>query len=485
MIKLTKNERKLVKFMISKNKILTAFELSDLLSISISTIYRNIKSINQKVNNDLIVSYKGKGFIINNSLSINNINFVLKEYSNENISPEERRSNILLLLLFKSPYGIDINKLFKNYYISEASINKDITLLRKELLSSNLKLYKKNEKIFIKGDEKYIRKLIYIKISKHDKYNISNSLSNIDRSDFYMDFALKQIENIEYETNSSIPYPYNINIFFHILILIKRFNEGKIDFKSNNYYLNNENINKKLYKISTNTIKKIGMYLNTELPISEIDNLYQYLISSRINLGEDLEIIKNNDLENIIYEYIDNIKKYTQYSYNERDLYIDLEKHLKPMLIRLDSEINIRNNLLEEIKIEYKEMFNHVKIISKGISKKYNIKDISDEELGYLTLYFVKNLEKNNNKKILIICSSGVGTSELIKVKVKKEFPNLEIVDVLSKRSYFKNIEKYTDIDFILSTIYIEETKIPVINVSVLFTELDKNKVKHFMEVIK
>lgn len=67
----------------------------------------------------------------------------------------------------------------------------------------------------------------------------------------------------------------------------------------------------------------------------------------------------------------------------------------------------------------------------------------------FLTLYFVKYKEMIHSKNVLLImCSSGVGTSELLKVKVRKAF-ELEIVDVLSARKFSKAPEKYQNIDLI------------------------------------
>ncbi|UTC08638.1 hypothetical protein A4W78_03230 [Latilactobacillus curvatus] len=77
------------------------------------------------------------------------------------------------------------------------------------------------------------------------------------------------------------------------------------------------------------------------------------------------------------------------------------------------------------------------------------------------------------------MCASGIGTSKLLRVKVLRAFPEVEIVAVVSKYEYEKNIERYYDIDAIISTVNIEtQQKVQVILTSAMFTKLDEQHVK-------
>lgn len=77
------------------------------------------------------------------------------------------------------------------------------------------------------------------------------------------------------------------------------------------------------------------------------------------------------------------------------------------------------------------------------------------------------------------MCSSGVGTSELLKVKVKKAFPELEIIAVVSARQYQKNQTQFSNIDLILTTVHLTiSSETPMILVNSVFTKQDENRVK-------
>ncbi|EFR96157.1 DNA-binding PRD domain-containing protein, partial [Listeria ivanovii FSL F6-596] len=165
-------------------------------------------------------------------------------------------------------------------------------------------------------------------------------------------------------------------------------------------------------------------------------------------------------------------------------LKIELLSHMKPMVNRMNHQINIKNNLLSDIKLEYGSLFEIIKKTARDVAKTFKIHTISEDEIGYITIYFAKHIEQSPLiKRIIIMCSSGIGTSELLKVKVQKAFPDVEIVDVLSSTRFKNNLQDYRNIDFILTTIQSDSNdSIPSLLVSAMFTEKDKMMVKKLME---
>ena len=113
---------------------------------------------------------------------------------------------------------------------------------------------------------------------------------------------------------------------------------------------------------------------------------------------------------------------------------------------------------------------------------------ISDDEIGFITIYFAKYVEIFEEQlNILIMCTTGIGTSELLAVKVSKELPELNIVGVTSNT----NIKKYLTsnekrIDFIITTVPLrEKLDIPIVLVSALFTKQDKKNVQLVIKEVK
>ena len=156
-------------------------------------------------------------------------------------------------------------------------------------------------------------------------------------------------------------------------------------------------------------------------------------------------------------------------------------EHIKPLLNRLKNNIRIENSLLSDIKTEYSEVYGASMQVMKDVFEVFGFDSISDSEIGFLVLYFVKYLEQHPKKiRVLIMCSSGVGTSELLKVKVQKRFSQLKIVDVVSWKQYKLSKEEFDQqIDFIITSVVpkLEVKTKPVVLVNVMFTDSDYERV--------
>ena len=61
--------------------------------------------------------------------------------------------------------------------------------------------------------------------------------------------------------------------------------------------------------------------------------------------------------------------------------------------------------------------------------------------------------------RTLIMCTTGIGTSELLRVKVEKKFPELQIVEIIATRNIKKSLKDYSDIELILTTIHFYREK--------------------------
>ncbi|EAE2482285.1 transcription antiterminator [Listeria innocua] len=481
---LTKTERALINLFLTKNDFLTANQLALMLEVSSKTIYRKIKNINSATDEkEIIISEKGRGYKLNYKAYIQ-----AKLETTSDIfgyTPSERREKILLQVLFKSPKYLNIAKLYEGYYVGYNSIKNDFALLNQSIEKYHLALEKKQKEIRVVGTEENIRIAINevinnLDLSSYD--DLKTEYSNLNNAD--VQFIVRQMEIIENKLMISIPYPYDINIFSHLYILINRFRQGEVeDFDETNeiYLMTNE----KLHTIAVEAIESIEQYLKMKLPKRETFNFLQYLISSRFN--HEIELISSNVLpivEEMTDFYINQVAAKIDMPINKKQLKIELLSHMKPMVNRMNHQINIKNNLLSDIKLEYGQLFDIIKETARDVAETFKLNTISDDEVGYITIYFAKHIEESPLvKRIIIMCSSGIGTSELLKVKVQKAFPDVEIVDVLSSTRFKNSLQDYQNIDFILTTINAESTKeIPSLLVSAMFTEKDKMMVKKLME---
>ena len=295
-------------------------------------------------------------------------------------------------------------------------------------------------------------------------------------------FVLSEIEKIEDRLQASLPYPYNVNLFSHIYILITRLRKVGSYANLKRKRIRKEDINGKtfLYQLSKSVVLDISHYINQDIPSIEIDTVFEYLVSSRF--GDDLTTDNiPNQVVKITNSLVNEVSK--RMGCNFIGIVNELQKHMEPLINRLRNNIFINNNLLEQIKMEYTDLFNVVKSASALVFPSCDLSIPDDNEIGYLTLYFAQAIESQSKRiNAVIMCATGIGTSELLKIKIEKIFPNFNIIAVTSNNDLSVN---KNNVDLIISTVKVsDKIKVPSVIVSALFTQRDQNLVERAVDKI-
>lgn len=467
----------------------TAVDIATKLGVSEKTIYRKVRQVNTLLGINVIRSERGRGYRINYDQYLAATNKKIHE-NLVDYSPVERRNKVLLNILFNAPLSVSISGLYDRYYVSNDLIRQDISTLSKILKSLNVQLIKRGNKLSAVGDEEAIRRAINMTLVHSNLMSVdslqgfANEVSDINVYD--NQFLTAQIEWIQRALNLTIPYPYNVNIFSHLYILIKRFRTGKVieddriekSFKNEKKLVND---NHNFFVVASDVIKNTSDYLHTRLPDIEKHYLLQYLISMRYDQDVTFNGMVSEQVMRLVNMYIHGFHL-SESDPKVQSLRQDLIGHVKPMLNRLDNHIIVVNRLLNDIKLEYGSLFSTVEDVSKQASQLMkNKEEISDDESGFITLYFAKYFEESRPvKKALIMCASGVGTSKLLYAKVHQAFPSLKIVGILSTEVYKHNQENYQDVDLIITTVNIPPVnKTRVVLSSAMFTQADRKSVEN------
>jgi activator of the mannose operon (transcriptional antiterminator) len=486
------HEQNLLLFLSKNQDYVTSKDLLDELNVSQKTIYRLIKNINDDyVDGPLIISERGRGYKLDYEKYIN-YQKGNKKYKEKQFSPNERRKRIMEELLLSSPKPINIYHLFSKYYVGDSVTFNDEQIMSEELKKYNLVLERKNRTLAIIGEEVNIRKAIKDIIEIFNTIDIEDLKRNqeLNFNQYDVLFILDQLRKIEEDLDITIPYPYNVNIFSHLYILLSRSRKvptGLFTDKISNEEM--ENMQRDiLYPVAKVIVHNIEKYLNSPLSDSEIYFLYQYLVSSRMQESHAITSTFSSEVIQVTKAYIEGMSSSLGIDIDSQSIFIDLANHIKPMLNRLEHRIHIKNSLLSQIKVTYEEVFLGVTNVSELVSKKFNLPVINDDENGFLTLYFAKAIETGQHRrpiKTLIMCTTGIGTSELLKAKVSKKFPEVEIVGVVASRNTQMLKEKYSDAELILSTVHMkEEVPIPYLLVSAMFTIDDQKRLQGKIEEI-
>ncbi|QDK71340.1 BglG family transcription antiterminator [Lactococcus protaetiae] len=488
-MELNANERQVMS-LLNFEYYVEAASLAKQLLVSDKTIRRMIKKINERYTGHyaepLILSQAGKGFRLSAYFKDKDV------YAELSVDEQDDKAlyDIMLTILFSHPNKRQYDVL-KIDYLSNSAKTTRLNKIKQAFKDFHL-VFKTNQYyVWIEGDEIQIRRAINDLIMTINK---NNSLKQIGLNLFSVDnqFIDKQVELIEEKTQQYLSYPYDWTVRLHLSVLVKRVREGSIQTSIHEINESERQLmmkNKSLADLASIITKNFSNYLNVELKEAEQLLMFQTLYA--INLSrQESQAIDECLAEEVTKTLIINVFEIANVTLlpQSRRLYEDLYQHVLPMLSRLRLGIKIENNLLDEVKLKYTKTFEKLSKIIDGINHELAFETKIDEaEIGYLSLYFEKyHLEVTTDKRVLLVCATGIGTSELLKARLQKKIPNLNVIAAMSNRQARKSqgfIEE--NIDLILSTLDVSVTKIgkvPILTISPLLTEKDVQKINYILE---
>lgn len=481
---LSKRQISLVNQLAQEDGWLSTAQAAKILHISVSTLRRDVDAINDffadKGNH--ILCRPGLGMRLDAS-EIVSLPVTSPDEHVANILKSKRLIGIITDLLTHSPTPLSITFLSDKYFISRSSIVEDLNKIDKWLGSFSLVMIKNHTGTYVEGNDYDIRMALKEIITHSVLCNYQMTDSRIDRFSrvqLIKEFGKENVANcinlitfIEDELACAISEPYYTNLFSHLLVTIRRMEKC-------HPHTDNEKVpvhDNKEWKVAVKAISWLEGKYTFSFPEIEINYIYQYLISS----GKDTTLtnLPDNDFQdkeavsyaiNLISDISQSLKCDL---ISDKTLLNSLVMHIKPMLNRLTYRIIIHNPLLDEIKKELSDVFAAVRSATIKINNYDKHDPPSEDEVAYLSVYIQAAIEKvKENKKIILVCSSGVGTSQLLYSRITKAFPDWEIVDIVPGSRLKKTLSE-KKCDLIISTVRIEEMMIPVAYVSALFSAKD------------
>ncbi|WP_164762959.1 BglG family transcription antiterminator [Paenibacillus humicus] len=169
----------------------------------------------------------------------------------------------------------------------------------------------------------------------------------------------------------------------------------------------------------------------------------------------------------------------TDYS-ADRSLRDGLFAHLKAALERLGAGQRIRNPLLDAIRKEYPELYRQVRQAADSALPGFTV---PDEEIAFLVMHFGASRERlrqvSQVMRAIVVCTSGIGSSKMIAVRLRKEFPQLQIVD---QASWYEAARiPRSDYDLIISTVDLPLPEDQYLKLSPLLTPPEADRLREFI----
>lgn len=360
----------------------------------------------------------------------------------------------------------------------------------------NLNFYSK-QGILLEGNEEKIRMLQLRFLNKYLEINNENVLCvKTKESKTYLDDILYEdlkeifekinlkniyrfVKRIEKKLDTTISDEAFTILRFYIVIMLNRIKNNKaiIQRETNKKFL----METKEFEIINNEKEFLEEQSKIKIDENEVLLLTELFLGSH-SYNFNSSFFENwIELEILVNKLIKDVSDILNINLTQDKALIDgLLNHLKPAYYRIRNNIKFENKIYEDVKLLYEELYEKVKVVSKKYLEKYIGKDIPEEEIAFLTIHFKTAIDRKVNsqrktKKIIIVCGLGYGSSKLIAQKLLEKYD----VNIIATLPYHKflEVEDYEDIDFIITTLEIEdklEYTFPIIKVHPILTKEDK-----------
>ena len=427
-------------------------------------------------------------------------------YNSRHFRSAKMRKYLILYRLFQKKEPILIFELADLLDVSSATVSKDLDQVEKWLNRRDLALIRRrNYGVQIEGAEIDIRHAM--KSLLNESYETGNMIELLNKSNKKVDFKsrlehgynkeiknllgelnLEEIESVVKVAEKELGIRFTDSAFtgliVHVAFAISRLlAEQDIKIESERLKIIKK---KKEFKTAAKIAVLLEEKFPVEIPEDEIGFITIHLLGAKMREGKSSSELSENELEYLVKEMIRVVEKYFSTNLSgDQKLYSGLLVHLQAIVNRIIFKLPIQNPLLEDIKEKYAEVFQASKLAARLIQSEFYV-EISEDEIGYLTIHFGAALERINfqekkKAKVAIVCSSGVGTTNLLEVRLKNEFKAIEIVESLSSLDLEDN-PLLKEIDFVISTIPLSLEEIDVIKVNPFLEENDIEKIKAYLQ---
>ncbi|WP_158587643.1 BglG family transcription antiterminator [Neobacillus notoginsengisoli] len=400
----------------------------------------------------------------------------------------------LILKMVLAKTKVRTNDLLQEFQISRNTLLLDLMDVRIWLEEKGLECVRQNGWIHIKGDERLIRKA-YLDLLKtevtdekvlqfileREEAPLANQLWNSWFQTEDAHFLLGVVRQLEKELSIEFTDSGFSAFVLHLLMAMERL--------KNNHFLRMEDFLLKELQASSEfralevvIVGQIEEYFGVHIPKEEIAYMTQHLLGT-----QKKQLISTNGsfYWRLAKEIVNDVEEELGHLLVGSDRIIqNLAIHLESAIHRVKFGLQTKNPLLKELKSEFGSFLDMMQLIVNQVMKPHRL-EFGPDEIGYIVLHVGSGMMSqriSRRKRVAIVCSSGVGTSSILRKRMETLFPDCEIAGIYSYQE-LKEMTKF-DIDAVLSMIEIGfKLPVPWIKVSPLLPLADQAHVSNLLGV--
>lgn len=492
---LSKRETQILKLLFDhRHTYLTSQEIASGIDVSNRTARKYLHLLEDALKKEAVATIdakQGNGYQLkiedSKKFDVFYLNEVKEQSTSKDITTIQEsndRQYYILNRLFFEQSAVYVDAIADELFVSRSTISNDLVEIKKLITPYQIELQSKSNKgIFVVGNEQNIRHFImnYFFMDRlHDNLfafsMYANLLEGISVEEIVI-IVLDECRESQLKLSDFIVY----NLVLHIGLAIKRIQNGFLMDIQAPIAFDEDSIE---YQTALKILARIEQAMGITFSSEEADFIALHLknkitaktIFQKADATED-------EIRSQLLETLKAIDQDTPFDLEHDTILIDgLMIHFIPLLTRLQNNSSIENPLLEEIKSQYPDLYElTVNYFSKmPIFSSYRM---TEGEWAYLAIHITAAVERYFNDQkthVLVICATGLGSSQMIKNRLEREFGSRILIEKVI--SYYEIAEQdLSQIDLVISSINLGNIVLnaPIVNVSVFLGEEDIKKINH------
>lgn len=379
---------------------------------------------------------------------------------------------------------LTIDQLINELFVSEATILNDLAEIRKSIYPHhlNVKLTGHN-KLTLEGKERDIRK--YLKQTYFHDFTLGRDFTNPLASTLLASVDIEAIRRIVLaESNKEDFYLTDIiidNLVLHLALSILR--------QGDNRTIGDNPLrpDDPQSDAATSRELQIGQRIVQALEAHFAMTLAQ---EERVFIADHLRAFSRTDQQSAkdqiashLDPWLSDLSSRLQIPFEDDTVLKEsLVQHLLFLQQRLADNIQILNPIRDEIMKTYPSLHDQVKA---GLLQLEGIQayPLNDDEVSYVTLHFAAAIERSNRPiKAVVICATGIGTSNLLEARIKSVFGNKIAIQAVMGLYELKHWD-FSQTDLVISTVATNHLvlRVPTVTVSALLKAEDIDAIAYYL----
>lgn len=471
-----KNHELLLAYLKKQSTPISSTALADMMKVSSRSVKNYVNEINAELPGSILSSKQGY-FINTQSKTVSNNDEIPQTYA-------ERSSYIIKEFFVHHCEELDIYELCDALYLSYSSIKSLLQKMNKEYEVNKIRFQCRNDRLYVTGSERDKRRFLTSIIYKEATGNLVDITV---LKEMFPAIDVMYINDLLHtcfkQDNCYINDFGYMNLNLHITVML-----NSILNQSHGTYQNHLECIDVDNPLAEYIVEKLQKHFQINFQRNEIEEMASMISMNihmcQINSQKDIQKSVGNEVYQLSKDLIHALNQQYHLHIQEKTLLLPLALHLKNLLERVNHNTYLHNPLLDTIQSACPILFDCALYAADFLYQRCHIQ-ISKDEVAYLAMHIGADVERQDQDihklKCVLLCPDYQKNRSFIYNFLLIHFDSQ--ISIIQCVSFVHEINE-TEYDLLFTTIPVQETEHPVIQISPFTNSIDIRDVFNRLEEV-